>query len=86
MSKAIGFYVLPGNRRLQIRLDTENSASHYGIGVLLVPRFGQDWILDGAVFRAQRDFFGNHIQANRGKREAICHALGVPTDEPGIQD
>jgi len=64
----IAYHVLSGDRRLPLILDTEHSASHHGMGVLIVLDFEADWVLDGAVFRANRDLRGNHILAAPGPR------------------
>lgn len=65
--------------RFPLRWTTDHTQSHYGLGVLLDP---QENIFDGYAFRSLRDSAGVWIESDTPER--VAHALGVPTDEPGI--
>ena len=65
-----------------LTLTTDHPASSYGIGALLD---ADGEVLDGAGFRHLRDTLGVKIKVTQPDLpEAVCAALGVPGDEPGI--
>ncbi len=76
--------------RVPLRLDTENTASSYGIGVLVfgakVPeeRWRKGDILDGMRFRFLRAAYNYEIICEPGQCSRVYRALGVPEGEPGV--
>jgi hypothetical protein len=66
-------------RKITLRLETNDSRSHYGFGVLLDP---DGEMLDGVRFRFFRDSMGAEIQTDDPAK--VRTAMGVPPDESGI--
>jgi hypothetical protein len=65
--------------KIPLQLETNDSRSHYGFGVLLDP---DEEMLDGVRFRCLRDSMGAEIHTDDPAK--VATALGVPPDESGI--
>jgi hypothetical protein len=68
-----------GKKVTDLEFTTEHPASHYGLGVLLLPS-GE--VLDGAAFRLLRDVQEARIETD--DPAGVCGALGVPEGEAGV--
>ncbi|MFA5298872.1 MAG: hypothetical protein WC389_11760 [Lutibacter sp.] len=77
----------PGKYDYNLILDTNDPRSHYGMGVLRIPkslrkRLKID-ILDGITFTKNLNgYFGWTIETD--DPDKVCQALGIPTGHPGI--
>jgi hypothetical protein len=72
--------LLKARQRSRLTWTIHHPASSYGCGVLL---YANGDLLDGFTFRGLRDTLGAKIETTEKRK--VCRALGVPTEEPGIE-
>lgn len=72
--------IIPGKETQELLLQTDHPQSSYNLGVIIYSTSKE--ILDGLSFRYLHTTQNAIIKTDHPQK--VCHALGVPLDEPGI--